>query len=68
MKKFIYEGSRKPYPAEDLNIIVTNHDQKSGILGAAYYIDGIKNAININAINLNSFFVFFSLLLNLSII
>ena len=43
LKKFIYEGSRKPYPAEDLNIIVTNHDQKSGILGAAYYIGGIKN-------------------------
>lgn len=39
---FIYEGTRKPYPANDLNIIISNHDQKSGILGAAYYINSIK--------------------------
>lgn len=38
LKKSIYKRARKPYPAEDLNIIVSNHDQKSGILGAAYYI------------------------------
>ncbi len=41
--KFIYEGARKPYPANDLNIIVSSHDQKSGVLGAAYYINSIKN-------------------------
>lgn len=38
LKKAIYEKARKPYPAEDMNIIISNHDQKSGILGAAYYI------------------------------
>ena len=31
LKKSIYEKARKPYPAEDMNIIVSNHDQKSGI-------------------------------------
>jgi D-allose kinase (fragment) len=42
LKKSIYEKARKPYPAEDMNIIVSNHDQKSGILGAAYYIRNYK--------------------------
>ena len=40
--KFIREGARKPYPANDLNIIISNHDQKSGVLGAAYYINSLK--------------------------
>lgn len=38
LKKAIYRKVRKPYPAEDMNIIISKHDQKSGILGAAYYI------------------------------
>ena len=42
LKKSIYEKARKPYPAEDMNIIVSNHDQKSGVLGAAYYIRNYK--------------------------
>ena len=42
LKKSIYEKARKPYPAEEKNIIVSNHDQKSGILGAAYYIRNYK--------------------------
>ncbi len=42
LKKSIYEKARKPYPAEDMNIIISKHDQKSGILGAAYYIRNYK--------------------------
>lgn len=38
LKKAIYRRARKPYPAEDMNIIISKHDQKSGILGASYYI------------------------------
>ena len=38
LNKSIYKYTRKPYPAENLNIIYSKHDQKSGVLGAAYYI------------------------------
>ena len=38
LNKSIYKYTRKPYPAESLNIIYSKHDQKSGVLGAAYYI------------------------------
>ena len=38
LKKEIFERVRKPYPANDLNIIISKHNQKSGILGVAYYI------------------------------
>lgn len=38
----IYKYARKPFPAENLNIIYSEHDQKSGVLGAAYYIRNIK--------------------------
>ena len=34
----ILKRVRKPYPANDTNILVSKHDQKSGILGVAYYI------------------------------
>ena len=41
LDKCIYKYARKPYPAENLNIIYSEHDQKSGVLGAAYYIRNI---------------------------
>ena len=34
----IYKYTRKPYPADNLDIIFSEHDQKSGVLGAAHYI------------------------------
>ena len=38
LKECVYKHARKPYPANNLNIIYSKHDQKSGVLGAAYYI------------------------------
>lgn len=38
LKECVYKHARKPYPAKNLNIIYSEHDQKSGVLGAACYI------------------------------
>lgn len=42
LEKAIYRRARKPYPAEDLNIIIANHNQQSGLIGAAHYIRSYK--------------------------
>lgn len=33
----VYRHLRKPYPAENLNIVFSKHNQESGVMGSAYY-------------------------------
>lgn len=37
LEKFIIEHTRKPYPAQNLQILYAQHEQEGGLLGAAFY-------------------------------
>lgn len=38
LEKNIFKYARKPYPAKELEIVYSDQDQKSGVIGAAYYV------------------------------